>query len=174
MKITDIPYTPTYFDTYIRKVGDLDLSAALQQSLAAIDALDIDKLKAIGDEVYAPGKWTIRDPLLHITDTERIFSYRALRFARNDSSAQPGFDENSYAENAGANRRPLEDIIAELRCVRQSCIFLFNALNETELRRIGIMFNAEVSVLAIGFTIVGHQNHHLGILEERYLPLFNR
>jgi hypothetical protein len=171
MKITDISYPPTYFDTYIRQVDDFDLIEALQQSLAAIEALDLDKLKAIGDQVYAPGKWTIRDLFQHITDTERIFAYRALRFARTDQSALPGFDENLFADNSGATRRSLEDILSELRCVRQSSLYLFKSFDEAALRRTGVMFNSDLPVLAIGFTLVGHQNHHIRILEERYYPI---
>ncbi len=166
-----MPHTPCYFDTYINQVGDLDLSAALQQSITAIDSLDLEKLQAIGDQVYAPGKWTIRDMFQHITDCERVFAYRAMRFARNDKTALPGFDENLFADNSGANRRSLEDVLAELRCVRESTKMLFDSFDETALRRTGIMFKTELSVLAIGFTLVGHQNHHFRIMEERYFPL---
>lgn len=162
---------PSYFDVYINQVADIDLTEAFQQSISALNALDLEKLHAIGDRVYAPGKWTIRDLIQHITDTERIFSYRALRFSRNDQTPLPGFDENLYAENSGANRRPLEAVLAELRCVRESSIHLFNSFDETALSRTGVMFNYEVSVLGVGFTLIGHQNHHLRILEERYFPM---
>lgn len=171
MKISDLPRMPSYFDVYINQVADIDLTEAFQQSISALNALDLEKLHAIGDRVYAPGKWTIRDLIQHITDTERIFSYRALRFSRNDQTPLPGFDENLYAENSGANRRPLEAVLAELRCVRESSIHLFNSFDETALSRTGVMFNYEVSVLGVGFTLIGHQNHHLRILEERYFPM---
>jgi len=171
MKITDVPHTPCYFDTYINQVGDLDLSVALQQSITAIDALNLEKLHSLGDQVYAPGKWTLRDLFQHITDCERVFAYRALRFARNDKTALPGFDENLFADNSGANRRSLEDVLAELRCVRESTRMLFDSFDETALRRTGIMFKSELTVLAIGFTLVGHQNHHFRIMEERYFPM---
>jgi hypothetical protein len=171
MKITDVTYTPTYFDTYISQVADLHLSEALQQSLEVIDALDLDKLHAIGDQVYAPGKWTLRDLFQHVTDTERIFAYRALRFARNDKTELPGFDENLFAEYSGATRHSLTDILAELRCVRQSSILLFNSFDEAALLRTGIMVKKELPVLALGFTLVGHQNHHIRIMEERYFPM---
>ena len=171
MKITDVPHTPCYFDTYINQVGDLHLSEAFRQSIAAIDSLDLEKLHAIGDQVYAPGKWTIRDIFQHITDCERVFAYRAMRFARNDKTALPGFDENLFADNSGANRRSLEEVLAELRCVRESTKMLFDSFDETALRRTGIMFKSELTVLAIGFTLVGHQNHHFRIMAERYFPL---
>lgn len=171
MKISDIQYPPTYFDTYIKQVGDLDLSEAFVKSLHAIDALDLEKLHAIGDQVYAPGKWTLKDVFQHVIDTERVFAYRALRFARNDKTALPGFDENLFAENAGANRRSLESVLGELRCVRDSSIRLFESFDETALRRTGTMYQSELPVLAVGFTLIGHQNHHFRILEERYFPL---
>ncbi len=171
MKISAIPHTPTYFDTYIKQVDDLDLSAAFQQSLTAIKALDLEKLHAIGDQLYAPGKWTIRDVFQHITDCERVFAYRALRFARNDKTALPGFDENLFADNSGATSRPLETILAELYSVRESSMFLFESFDDAALRRTGIMYNAELPVLAVGFTLIGHHNHHFRILEERYFPI---
>ncbi len=171
MKLTDVPHAPSYFDTYIHQVKEADLSDALSQSLVALDTLDFEKLKALGDRVYAPGKWTVRDLLQHVTDTERIFAYRALRFARNDNTPLPGFDENLFAEYSGATRRPLENVLEELRVVRQSSILLFNSFDETALRRTGVMFKFELPVIAVGFTLVGHQNHHLRILEERYFPM---
>ena len=171
MKITDVSHPPTYFDTYINQVGDLHLSEAFRQSIAAIDSLDLKKLHAIGDQVYAPGKWTLKELFQHITDCERVFAYRALRFARNDKTELSGFDENLFAEFSGAERHPLEEILAELRCVRESTKMLFDSFDEAALRRTGIMFKSELTVLAIGFTLVGHQNHHFRIMEERYFPM---
>lgn len=171
MKKSDVPHNPTYFDTYINQVDDIDLSDALQLSLDAIDSLDLEKIQAIGDNVYAPGKWTLKDLLQHSIDTERIFAYRALRFARNDKTALPGFDENLFAGHAEAGRRTFEEIILEMRSVRVSTMHLFASFDEAALRRTGIMYKAEISVLAIGFTLVGHQNHHFRIMEERYFPM---
>lgn len=171
MKKTSIPHPPGYFDRYMDQVADIDLTDALRQSLEAIDALDRTMLRALGDQVYAPGKWTTREVFQHITDCERVFAYRALRFARNDQTALPGFDENLFAEYAGANRRPLETVLAELRSVRESTLHLFESFDEAALRRTGVMFNTELPVLAVGFTLVGHQVHHFRILEERYYPL---
>ncbi|MDX1913656.1 MAG: DinB family protein [Saprospiraceae bacterium] len=171
MKKTAIPHPPCYFDRYMDQVADIDLNDALRQSLEAIDALDRTMLQALGDQVYAPGKWTTREVFQHITDCERVFAYRALRFARNDQTALPGFDENLFAEYAGANRRPLETVLAELRSVRESTLHLFESFDEAALRRTGVMFNTELPVLAVGFTLVGHQVHHFRILEERYYPL---
>lgn len=171
MKKSAVACNPSYFDRYIDQVDDLELSEAFRQSLAAIDALDLEKIRSIGDLVYAPGKWTLRDLFQHLTDCERVFAYRALRFARNDKTALPGFDENLFAENAGANGRALEAILAEMRGVRESTMLLFQSFDEAALRRTGVMFNTELPVLAIGFTIVGHQNHHFRVMAERYFPM---
>ncbi len=171
MKKSALPHPPTYFDTYIDQVPDVELSEAFQQSVAALDTLDLAKLHALGDRVYAPGKWTVRDIFQHIADCERVFAYRALRFARNDKTALPGFDENLFAQYANANHRSLEDILAEVRSVRESTRLLFNSFDEDALRRTGLMFKSELPVLAVGFVAVGHQNHHLRIMEERYFPL---
>jgi DinB superfamily len=171
MKKSSLPRNPSYFDTYINQVEDIELSAAFEQSIAAIDALDLDLLYAIGEQVYAPGKWSIKELLLHITDAERVFAYRALRFARNDKTPLPGFDENAFVEYCGANRRSLSDLLAELRCVRESSKMLFASFDDTALARTGIMYNTELPVLAIGFTIIGHQNHHFRVLQERYYPI---
>lgn len=148
--------------------------AALRQSLADLEALDRQKLQELGDQVYAPGKWTVRDTIQHLTDSERVFAYRALRFARNDQTSLPGFDQNIFADVSGANSRPLEQVLEEARLVRQSTIALYQSFNEAALRRTGVMSNAAVAVLAIGFIIVGHQNHHFDIFQERYFPLLGQ
>ena len=171
MKISAVPRNPSYYDVYIQQVGDLELLEALDLSLAVINDLNLDQLHALGDRVYAPGKWTIREVFQHIADCERVFSYRALRFARNDKTALPGFDETIFAEHAGADRRTLESILAEVRCVRESTRMLFHSMDEAALRRTGEMSKTELPVLAIGFTLIGHQNHHMRILEERYFPM---
>lgn len=171
MKKSDVPRNPSYFDRYIDQVADVNLAEALRQSVADLDALDLNTLHALGDRVYAPGKWTIRDLLQHLTDCERIFQYRALRFARNDQTALPGFDENLFAEYSGATRRPREEILQELRIVRDGTIALFQSFDEAALRRTGTMFKSELPVLAVGFTIAGHQIHHFKVMEERYFPL---
>lgn len=171
MKRTDLSWNPNYFDTYIGKVADIELSEAFQQSIADLNALDLEHLHRIGDQVYAPGKWTIRDIFQHIIDCERVFAYRALRFARNDKTALPGFDEDLFAENANANQRPLEEIISELKLTRQSSMMMFNSFSDEALRRTNIVYQAELPVLAVGFILVGHQNHHFGVMKERYYPL---
>jgi len=171
MKKSAVTRQPSYFDRYIDLIADVDLPEAFRQSIADLDALDPDALNALGDRVYAPGKWTIKDLLQHLIDSERVFAYRALRFARNDKTVLPGFDEGLFAAHSGAPRRSLEEILAEMRLVRGSSVALFDSFDEPALRRTGIMFNSELPVLAVGFTIIGHQKHHFRVMEERYFPL---
>jgi len=173
MKKSDLSWNPTYFDSYISKVADVELAEALAESLAQLNHLDVNKLRSLGNQVYAPGKWTVRDIFQHLSDCERVFAYRALRFARNDKTELPGFDENLYAEHTGANTRPLEQVLEELKSIRKSTIALFDTFDDAALQRTGVMSDSELPVLALGFTVVGHQAHHFGILEERYLPLLN-
>ena len=121
------------------------------------------------DYRYAEGKWTIKDIIQHIIDAERIFSYRALRFARNDKAELPGFEENEYVEEANGNQRSIMELLTELSSVRHATLLLFKSFNEEQVCRVGIASNNPMSVRAIGFVIIGHQNHHQKIFEERYL-----
>jgi uncharacterized damage-inducible protein DinB len=171
MKKTDLQWAPMYYDTYIEQVAEAELAGALQQSLRALDELDVERLAALADQVYAPGKWTVRDVLQHLIDTERIFNYRALRMARQDETPLASFDENRYAAVSGANGRPLAALLSELRAVRLATLALFESFSDEMLSRRGVMWQYEMPVLAVGFIIAGHQNHHVRVLEERYFPL---
>lgn len=171
MKRSDIQPLPEYFDRYINLADDIEVIDALEKSLDDLNKLPMDKWNAIGDKVYAPGKWTIKDIVQHITDAERIFSYRALRFARNDSTKLPGFEEDDFAKEAKASRRSLTDLIDELKLVRRSTIAMFTSFDNEMLQRTGPTFKKDISVLGIGFTTAGHQIHHFNILEQRYYPL---
>jgi len=118
---------------------------------------------------YAPGKWTIKDMLLHMSDSERIFIYRALRFSRGDQTQLPGFEESLYAQYAGANDREKEDILREYSLVRESSIAFIESLTDEALNRKGLANNILLSVRYIVNLIYGHHKHHLNILRERYL-----
>jgi uncharacterized damage-inducible protein DinB len=121
------------------------------------------------DLAYAPGKWTTRELLCHIMDAERIFSYRALRFARNDKTPLSSFEENDYATQANATGRSLQKLAAEMSHLRASTIDLFESFSPDMLTRKGIVNKNEISVVALGFIISGHETHHRKILQERYL-----
>lgn len=165
---------PEYYGTYINLVEDIDLSDALRRSLEDLDKLDTAALESLGERVYAPGKWTIKDILQHIIDTERVMSYRALRFARNDKTPLQGFDQDIFAAHAKTGKKTVAGLIAELKRLRASTIDLFGDFDEEMLTRKGISSNRELTPLALGFIIAGHQLHHLKIITEKYLPLRNR
>lgn len=169
----DIPFLPVYFERYINQVPDMELPKALE--VYGFELLDAEKNKLIqlGDQIYAPGKWTIADIIQHIIDTERIFAYRALRIGRNDQTPLPGFDENEYAVQAHASERSFEDLMDEFVTVRQSTIQLFKSFKPEDLLKQGIGSGNPISVIGLGYTIVGHVIHHMEVIKERYYPLIN-
>ena len=142
-----------------------ELEISVHRLVKFVREIPMDKF----DYRYAEGKWTIKDILLHLIDAERIFAYRALRFARNDKTELPGFEENSYVDEANANKRSIQDLLTELLVVRQASLSLFKSFSEEQLLRKGIASNNPMSVRALGFIIIGHQNHHQKVFEERYL-----
>lgn len=155
--------------TYIAALSSVELLEELEISLhdfiRFIQNIPMDKF----DYRYAVGKWTIKDIIQHVIDTERIFSYRALRFSRNDATPLPGFEENDYANNTHANQRSIQDLLTELSAVRHATLLLFKSFSQEQLLKMGISSGSEVSVRAIGFIIIGHQKHHQKVFEERYL-----
>jgi uncharacterized damage-inducible protein DinB len=118
---------------------------------------------------YAPGKWTIREVLVHLVDDERIYAYRALRFARNDRTELPGFEQDHYTIYSGANERTLPGILEEYESVRKATLTLFNNFDDEALLRSGIADNRKSSVRALAYHIAGHELHHLKIIKEKYL-----
>jgi len=159
----------SFYAPYINELGNVDLNTELEESLTKfivfLNSIPKDKL----EYRYEEGKWTIKDILLHLIDAERIFAYRALRISRKDKTPLPGFDENSYAEAAKANKIEWNNLIEEFKLVRLTTIILFNRLEEEEIERVGVASGYEVSVRALGFIILGHQKHHKKIIKERYL-----
>jgi uncharacterized damage-inducible protein DinB len=118
---------------------------------------------------YAKGKWTIKEILGHIVDDERIYVYRALRFARNDSTNLPGFDQDHFAQNSGANQRKVRDLLDEFASVRQSTIAFFNSLDDAALMRTGVADGHRASVRALAYHVAGHEMRHMNMIRERYL-----
>ncbi len=165
---------PEYFDRYILMADDVDVLDAIRTSIDEMDQFPLDTWKALGDQVYAPGKWTIRDILQHLIDTERIFCYRALAAARGEKQTMPYFEEDDYAAAAGANSRTLEDLVEEMRISHQSFLALYQSFTPEMQQRMCKGFKGEYSVLAMGFVIAGHQRWHQRILEERYYPLLQK
>lgn len=162
-------YNP-YYHTYIKALGE---EVKLMDQLVDGRDIFIGFLKDIPinklSYAYADEKWTLAEVLMHIIDAERIFQYRALRFARNDSTALAGFDQNVYVPESIAANKTMESIVEEYKTVRESTIALFKSFNDEVLKRIGVASDSEMSARAMGFIICGHQAHHLKIIRERYL-----
>ena len=160
---------PSHFAGYIQLVENEDLNSVLKNQIEAskqfFNSIPEEKI----DYRYAEGKWTIKEVLQHIIDTERVFTYRALAFARKETSALPNMDENSYAENSGAGHRNWKDLIDEFASVRDSTIHLYSSFSESQLELSGRTVSYEMSVGALGYIIAGHFSHHVNILKERYL-----
>jgi DinB superfamily len=168
-QLTDLP---AYFDRYIHKTDDVDVLTALQTSVTELENAPIEKWKALGDRTYAEGKWTVKDILQHLIDTERVFAYRATAFARGDKDVKP-FDEEMYAKNANATQRSLEDLLEESIHLRKSTIYLYQSFSQEMLDRKGNGIKGEYSVHAMGYIFAGHQRWHFGVLEERYFPMLD-
>jgi hypothetical protein len=160
---------PAFYDTYINAVKENDLAAALKKSLKQFlkTVKNIPSKKI--DYAYAEGKWTVREMLQHMIDAERVFAYRALWFARKDQAPLPGFDEKNWAVTANASKRDWDDMIEEFSYVRKSTQALFAAMDEEQLRSSGVANNNTINVAGLGFVCAGHLNHHLRVLQERYL-----
>ncbi|MEO0582417.1 MAG: DinB family protein [Bacteroidota bacterium] len=157
----------TYFIGLVPE--DLDLVPALLHSQQVV----MDLFTSIPPDQllhrYAPGKWSIKEVLLHLTDTERIFSYRTLRFARQDQTELAGFEQDDYIQYSDADGRSIESLLAERHAVRSANVALMRSLSEEALLRKGIASNNQVSVRGIGYITAGHDLHHCKIIRERYL-----
>lgn len=173
MKKSDIKELPEYFDYYINLNEDVELAEAFNNGLKQIDELNIDKLKRIGLKVYANGKWTINKIIQHLTDWERIWCYRTLIAVRNEGTIPTGLDHNIMAYNSNADELTVEQLLAELRIVRVATKAMFDTFNNEILLSNCKFNNNQMSVLAMGFNLLGHQIHHFKIINERYFALDN-
>jgi uncharacterized damage-inducible protein DinB len=158
-----------YFQQYIDLVKEENITDALTNNLEKT----LSFLQSISEEKsfyrYADGKWNIKEVLIHITDTERIFAYRALRFSRKDDTPLPGYDQNIYITNAGAEIRSWNSIINEFNAVRMATIELFSSFTSEALLQKSIANKNPISVNAIGFVIAGHEIHHINVIKNKYL-----
>lgn len=159
-----------FYKPYIEKAKQYDsiLEGLLEnekETISFFEKLPTEKLEFR----YAEGKWTPKDILLHLIDAERIFTYRALRIARNDKTELPGFEENDYVETANANSRELNVLLEEFKIVRKSTISLYNSFDDVQLKRVGVASNCSVSVRALAYMTTGHYLHHIQVIKERYL-----
>jgi uncharacterized damage-inducible protein DinB len=162
---------PTYASIYMQLIPDdglllQHLTENMDKTLKLIRSLPSEKLQQRPSEK----KWTIKEIMVHITDDERIYAYRALRFARNDQTELPGFEQDDYIAFAGAHERSIANILEEYVAVRRSTIALFDGFNDEALMRSGIANTAKVTVRALGYHIAGHEMHHINIIKENYFP----
>jgi hypothetical protein len=157
------------FLTYIAKAADTDIITAIHRNTANFSSL-LQQIPADKrNHAYAPGKWTIAELLQHMIDAERVFAYRALRTARMDATPMPGFDENKWADAANTTQRNWNDLVKEFMAVRTASVLLFETLGEPELLFAGTASNLPINALAMGYVMAGHVQHHINIIEERYL-----
>lgn len=161
-------YAP-HFEKYISLAPESDIVTTLGKQIEGTLGLLRGLSEAQGNLRYAPGKWSVKEVIGHLIDAERIFAYRALRFARNDQTPLPGFDENSYAANSSYGSRGLADIAEEFEIVRKSNLYLFKNLDGESWARRGLSNNNEISVRALAYITAGHELHHVGIIRSRYL-----
>lgn len=164
----------TDFQKYIQRYLDLIPSENWLEELKSCGEKTVEIYSNLTDEqsyfAYAEGKWTLKELFLHLSDTERVFQYRILAFARGDKNELPGFDEELYAKNSFANERSLESLLVEYQLVRKSSQVLLKTLHPSVLHNTGTANGNQISAVTIGKLIVGHNIHHLKIIEERYLP----
>ena len=165
----DLTRVPEFYHNYIQHVPENDLMTAFKNqtpiALQFFQTMPSNKI----DHAYAEGKWTIKEVLQHIIDAERVFSYRALRFARKDPTPLPGFDENLFAENARVDNRTWDDLLEEFKAVRRATEWLYSSFDDEQLNASGTSNNSSVYVLAFGYISVGHAIHHMNVIKQRYL-----
>lgn len=166
----------TEFQKYIQRYKDLVPSENWTEEMKISGEKTVNLHTNLSSEqaefAYAEGKWTLKELLQHLIDAERIFAYRALRFARKDKTELPGWDEELYAQHYFSKERTLQSLVEEFEAVRKSTHLFFENLNPEQLSETGVANGNEISVETLGKLIIGHNIHHLNIIEERYLSKF--
>lgn len=160
---------PEYFDNYIKLVSEDNIQHALQNQQSGIDNFFDSISEEKSTYTYADGKWTLKELMQHVIDTERIFNFRSLVIARGEKQSLPGFEEREYAAASEANLRPWKSLVEEMKALRITTIQLFNSFSGKMLEANGLANEKIVTVQALGFIIVGHVYHHINIIQERYL-----
>ena len=165
---SNLPPHHPYLTHYINLVKQDELLPALEASILLLSELSVADFKGKELYAYAEGKWTTQEVLQHIIDTERVMTYRAMRFARKDTTELPGFDENHYSDHSFANKRSMQAILDEMVLMRKSTIALYQSLNDEQLVFVGTANGNKNCAATIGFFTIGHALHHLNVLQERY------
>ncbi len=157
-----------YYSNYVKLANCGNLQTGLEDSfnrtLKFYESIPEDKLTFR----YAEGKWTIKEIIQHLLDSERVFAYRALCFARKETVALPGFDQDDYLSNSNANERSKAELINEYKSIRRASIALFAGFTVDMLKQMGIASGSSMSARAAGFIIIGHETHHCNIIKENY------
>ena len=161
-------YAPHY-DRYIALVSGADVLGVLDEQRRQMLLLLSGRTEADGDFRYAPEKWSLKEVLGHVNDTERIMSYRALHIARGDATPIPGYEQDDYVRNAPFRQCHLADLIEDYIAVRRATLSLFRNLDEAAWTRCGVANKNEVTVRALAYIVAGHDLHHRRIIEEKYL-----
>lgn len=157
-----------FYQGYIAEVASENIGEQLEGQLQKVERLFSNLEERAALARYAPGKWSVKEVLGHLTDVERIFSYRLLRIARGDATPLPGFDENSYVPAAEFDTRPLGDLLAEFRAVRRASLALLGGVPAQAWNIRGTASGNPITPRALAYILVGHVAHHLGVLRERY------
>jgi uncharacterized damage-inducible protein DinB len=166
-------YAP-YYETYISLVAGDDILGILEGQRLQTAQLLAPRSERDGNFRYAPGKWSVKEVIGHLSDCERIFAYRALRIARGDVTPLSGFEQDDYVRSGSFSDRTLADLSDEFSAVRAASLALFRSLGDAAWMRRGVANKNEVSVRALAYIIAGHELHHRGLLEERYFPAIPR
>jgi uncharacterized damage-inducible protein DinB len=161
-------YAP-FYEKYIQLASGQPIMRKLKNQLNTIDDFLADIPPAKYDAAYAEGKWTIKQVIAHLIDTERVMTYRAMRIARNDQTDLSGFDQDAFVANTDIEKYTYSDLVDELVMLRQANIFFFKTLSDDDLRKKGSIDGNLVSVGALLFIIFGHIEHHFNVLKEKYL-----
>src|SRR6202140_965690 len=166
-------YAP-FYETYISKIKGNDIVGILDAQRLQMAQLFAARSERDGNFRYAPDKWTVKEVLGHVSDTERIFAYRALRIARGDQTPLSGFEQDDYVRSGNFSERTLADLADEFGYVRSASVALFRSLKKDAWARRGVANEKEVTVRALAFIVAGHELHHRLILEERYFAAIPR
>ena len=161
-------YAP-YYEKYISLVPEGDIRSLLQTQNDSSQSFLRTTTEEMGNYAYAPGKWTLKEVLGHLSDTERIFAYRILRISRNDPTPIEGYEQDDYVRNAPFRKLSLADLVEDFAAVRRSTLHLVRNLEDEAWSRRGVANKNEVSVRALAYIVAGHELHHMGIVKEKYL-----
>ena len=158
-----------FYDSYVSRTAETGIVPAMKENLLAFEELfsGVDNAKAAYR--YADGKWSIRELVGHLIDTERVFGYRAMSIARGEKKDLIGFDEDQYVSSSNAHERGIESLLEEFRAVRMSTIMLFQSFSDNHFNLLGSMNGDKASVQSIGRIVIGHCKHHMEVISDRYL-----